>query len=128
MDGHAHCFLTKDICHGFSFGQLAPPMDEPLLVIMRPRLDPFTDLRLQLVDCCNSWQVWKGDWAIDAHRRRDNLYRKGLLCWPVVVGGRRRRHVVDEVADKAKDRAVTQATLALELFGKTQSKIYKASS
>lgn len=46
MDGYTYCLLPKDICHRFYFRQLAASMDEPLVVIMRFRLDPLTDLGL----------------------------------------------------------------------------------
>lgn len=66
MDGYAHCFLPKDVCHGFYFCQLAASMDEPLVVIMRLGLDPLTDLGLQLLDRCSSRQVWEREWAMGA--------------------------------------------------------------
>jgi hypothetical protein len=100
MNGYTHCFLPKYICHGFYFRQLAASMDEPLVVIMRLRLDPLTDLGLQLLDRCSNRQVWKREWAMGAQRRRDDMKRKGLWRWRVIVASYRGRHVDYEADDK----------------------------
>lgn len=76
-------------------------MDEPLVVIMRLRLDPVTDLGLQLLDSCSNRQVWEREWAMGAQRRRDDMKRKGLRRWRVIVGSYRGRHVDYEADDKA---------------------------
>ena len=96
--------MPKDICHGFYFRQLAASVDEPLVVIMRLRLDSLTDLFLQLLDRCRSRQVWEREWAMGAQRRRYYMKRKRLGSWRVIIGGHRGRHVDCAADEKAKVR------------------------
>lgn len=81
-------------------------MDEPLVVIMRLRLDPLTDPGLQLLDRCSNRQVWEREWAMGSQRRRDNMKRKGLWRWRVIVASYRSRHVDYEADDNVKVRAI----------------------
>lgn len=68
-------------------------MDEPLVIIMRLRLNPLADLGLQLLDRCSSRQVWEREWPMGAQRRRDDMKREGLRRWRVIVGSHRGRQV-----------------------------------
>lgn len=82
-------------------------MDKPLVVIMRLRLDPLADFGLQFLDRCSSRQVWEREWAMGTQRRRDDMKRKRLRRWRVIIGSYRGRHIDYKEDDKAKARAIS---------------------